>query len=192
MKKQNTNYITSASKLISRILRHAPELIGIELDEEGWADTQALISGMHKTKSYAIDETILEEIVITDKKQRYSFNEDKTKIRANYGHSVTVKMNYPEKEPPELLYHGTAERFLPSIKEKGLLPMQRLYVHLSKDIDTAMIVGKRHGRPHIFQIPAKEMHQQGYVFYQAPNGVWLTKFVPSNFLQDISLTERVN
>ncbi|MBD5143661.1 MAG: RNA 2'-phosphotransferase [Oscillospiraceae bacterium] len=171
---------TRISKLISKILRHKPEMIGITLDSEGWADTQALIAGIQ------ISQEMLEEIVNTDAKQRYSFNEDKSKIRANYGHSVKIIIHYPEKEPPEFLYHGTAERFLPSIQEKGLLPMQRLYVHLSKDIETAITVGKRHGKPYVFKIPAKAMQEQGYIFYQAPNGVWLTKLIPANFLENIA------
>ncbi|MDE6004338.1 MAG: RNA 2'-phosphotransferase [Oscillospiraceae bacterium] len=178
------NNLTRTSKLISKILRHEPEMIGVTLDPDGWIDTQALLTGIQ------ISQATLEQIVNTDTKQRYSFNQDKTKIRANYGHSAKIIINYPEKEPPEILYHGTAERFLPSIREKGLLPMQRLYVHLSKDIETAITVGTRHGKPYIFQIPARIMHQQGHIFYQAPNGVWLTKFIPSNFLQDIA--ERVD
>lgn len=182
--------LTYTSKLMSRILRHKPEMIGITLDENGWTDTQAFILGIQKLGNGKFNKSILEEVVKTDTKQRYSFNEDKTKIRANYGHSVKLEISYPEKEPPEFLYHGTAEHFLSSIQEKGLLPMKRLYVHLSKDIPTAIAVGTRHGKPYIFKIPAKAMHEQGHIFYQAPNGVWLTKHIPANFLQD--MTERVN
>ena len=125
----------------------------------------------------------LEEIVRTDNKQRYSFNEDKTKIRANQGHSINVDVELNEAVPPEILYHGTGEKYVESINTEGLKPMSRLYVHLSKDIDTAVNVGKRHGKPVVYKISAGEMHRQGYEFYLSENGVWLTKTVPVNFIK---------
>lgn len=170
------------SIFISLILRHKPETIGISLDEHGWANTDELIKGINKTEGYKIDFDILEEIVHTDNKQRYSFNEDKTKIRANQGHSVNVDVELKEAEPPEQLFHGTGEKFVASIKKEGLIPKSRLYVHLSKDKETAEKVGARHGKPHIFFVHSGKMFREGYKFYLSENGVWLTKSVPPEFL----------
>ncbi|MDE7122635.1 MAG: RNA 2'-phosphotransferase [Oscillospiraceae bacterium] len=182
---KDNNSLTNLSKLISLILRHNPQTVGLQLDPDGWVATQALLAGINKTGKYQITMPVLEEVVRIDAKKRYDFNEDHSRIRANYGHSVPVKINYPEKEPPEYLYHGTAERFVDSIREKGILPMNRQYVHLSIDTETASIVGKRHGKLYIFRIPAKEMYRQGHVFYQTYNGIWLADSIPPDFLQDI-------
>ncbi len=170
----------STSKFISLILRHRPEVIGIQLDEHGWADVSELIEGINKTQPF--DMVMLEKIVAEDEKQRYSFNEDKTLIRANQGHSIPVDVEPEKMIPPEYLWHGTGEKSVASIKEQGLLPMSRLYVHLSPDYDTAIKVGKRHGRPFIFKVAAKGMNDDGYDFYLSVNGVWLTKAVPPKYL----------
>ena len=159
-----------------------PEAIGISLDEHGWADVDELIKGINKTDDHNIDMGILEEIVRTDNKQRYSFNEDKTKIRANQGHSINVDVELKEAEPPEQLFHGTGEKYVASIRKEGLIPKSRLYVHLSKDKETAEKVGARHGKPHIFFVHSGKMFRAGYKFYLSENGVWLTKAVPPEFL----------
>ena len=125
---------------------------------------------------------ILEQIVEEDEKQRYSFNEDKTLIRANQGHSIPVDVELEEKEPPEYLYHGTGEKYVNPIDAEGLIPKSRLYVHLSSDKVTANKVGQRHGKPVIYKVHSGEMYRQGYKFYCSVNGVWLTKAVPVNFL----------
>lgn len=169
-------------KFISLILRHHPEAIGMTLDEHGWADVDALIRGVNQNGHF-LDRALLETIVRENDKQRYSFSEDGTKIRANQGHSVPVDVELTEAEPPEFLYHGTAERFAEAIRAEGLQPMSRLYVHLSKDRETALKVGARHGKPHIFIVHAGEMARQGYVFWLSANGVWLTKHVPPAFLE---------
>ncbi|MBE6123478.1 MAG: RNA 2'-phosphotransferase [Erysipelotrichaceae bacterium] len=174
----------SASKYISLILRHQPEVIGITLDEHGWADVNQLIEGVNRTHPLTME--ILEEIVRTDEKQRYSFNEDHTKIRANQGHSIPVDVQLRECEPPEVLYHGTGEKYVSSIEAQGLLPKSRLYVHLSKDTETARNVGSRHGRPVIFLVYAGQMKRDGYTFYLSENGVWLTRKVPVRYLEKIS------
>lgn len=168
------------SKYISLILRHKPETIGITLDEHGWADVSELIKGISKT--HHLDMETLEEIVKTDNKKRYSFNEDKTKIRANQGHSIPVDVELEAKEPPEFLWHGTGEKFVAAIDREGLIPKSRLYVHLSADYDTAKVVGARHGKPVIYKVKSGEMQQDGYTFYQSVNGVWLTKEVPTKYL----------
>lgn len=173
--------LTETSKFLSLILRHKPEVIGISLDEHGWADVDALLVGMSKT--HPIDIYILEKIVAEDKKQRYSFNEDKTLIRANQGHSIPVDVELEEKEPPEILYHGTGEKYVAFINEQGLIPKSRLYVHLSKDEETAVKVGQRHGKPVIYMVKSGDMYRDGYKFFRSVNGVWLTKNVPSQYLQ---------
>ena len=175
--------LKETSKYISLILRHKPETIGITLDEHGWADVGELISGIAKTHKMNID--ILEEIVSTDEKQRYSFNEDKSKIRANQGHSIQVDVELEEMRPPEILWHGTGEKFTGSIDEQGLIPKSRLYVHLSKDEETAFKVGTRHGKPVLYIVKAKEMFKDGYKFYLSKNGVWLTKEVPVKYLEKL-------
>lgn len=171
------------SVFISLILRHQPEVIGISLDRHGWANVRELIDGINKSGKYNIDMSTLEEIVRTDNKQRYSFNEDKTKIRANQGHSINVDVELKEAVPPEILYHGTAEKYVDPINKEGLKPKGRLYVHLSKDIDTAIKVGSRHGKPVVYNVFAGEMHRQGYQFFLSENGVWLTRIVPANFIK---------
>ena len=171
------------SKFISLILRHKPEAIGITLDEYGWADVDDLIEGINKKRH--IDMDMLEEIVATDEKQRYTFSADKTLIRANQGHSIPVDVELEKVEPPEYLYHGTAEKYVPSIKKQGLLPRSRLYVHISGDVDTARKVGQRHGKPAIYKIHSKQMAQDGYDFYLSVNKVWLTKCVPVKYLERI-------
>ncbi len=173
--------LTSTSKLIALVLRHKPDEIGITLDEHGWANVSELIAGIAKTQPF--DMALLEEIVSTDEKLRYSFNEDKTLIRANQGHSIPVDVELEEKEPPEFLYHGTGEKYTASIDTQGLIAKSRLYVHLSSDYDTAVKVGSRHGKPVVYTITAGEMQKNGYAFYQSVNGVWLTKSVPVDFLR---------
>ena len=177
------NSLKSTSKYISLILRHKPEVIGITLDDHGWADTQALIEGVNRTHPLTME--LLEEIVRTDEKQRYSFNADKSRIRANQGHSIPIDADLAETEPPETLYHGTGEKSVASIEREGLRPMSRLYVHLSPDTETARSVGSRHGKPVIYLVLAGEMHRSGYRFYRSANGVWLTKEVPVRFLKRI-------
>lgn len=175
--------LTDTSKFLSLILRHKPETIGIKLDEHGWADVSELISGISKTRPF--DMKMLEEIVRTDNKRRYSFNENKTLIRANQGHSIPVDVELEKKTPPEFLYHGTGEKFVSSIDKEGLLSKSRLYVHLSKDTETAVKVGSRHGKPVVYRVEAGKMADDGYEFFLSVNGVWLTKAVPAEYLSKL-------
>lgn len=172
------------SIFLSLVLRHKPDAAGIFLDEHGWANVEDLINGIKNT-GRNINMPILEDIVETDSKQRYSFNEDKTLIRANQGHSVPVDVNLEKMKPPKFLYHGTADRFLNSIMEEGLKPMNRLYVHLSTDIETAIRVGKRHGNPVVLKIHSNQMYEEGCIFYLSKNGVWLTRDVQIKYLEQI-------
>lgn len=173
---------TSLSRFISLILRHRPEAIGIALDEHGWANVPELIDGI-KAAGNEFDMDILEEIVRTDDKQRYSFNEDKTLIRANQGHSIPVDVELPVTEPPEILWHGTGRKYEESIDAQGLIPKSRLYVHLSGDMETAEKVGVRHGKLLLYRVKSGQMQRDGYAFYRSVNGVWLTKAVPAAYLE---------
>lgn len=170
------------SVFLSLVLRHKPEAAGISLDSHGWADVKLLIKGVNET-GRNLDMDILEEIVRTDEKGRYSFNDNRTKIRANQGHSVPVDMEFIERIPPDELYHGTAKKSLESIMKDGLKPMSRQYVHLSKDTETAMRVGKRHGNPALLKVDAKRAHKDGYKFYLSENGVWLVRQLPTSYLE---------
>lgn len=172
---------THVSRFLCLILRHKPEEIGITLDEYGWANVEELIKGV--SKKYKFDIDILEEIVQTDEKQRYSFNDDHTLIRANQGHSIPVDVELEAVEPPEYLYHGTAIKYVNSIRETGLIPKSRLYVHLSGDVETANNVGNRHGMPFIYRVCSGKMYRDGFIFYKSKNGVWLTKHVPVEYLE---------
>lgn len=163
------------------ILRHKPDAVGITLDEHGWASVEELIRAVSRT--HPMNMELLEEIVRTDDKMRYSFNEDKTLIRANQGHSVPVDVELERREPPSILYHGTGEKYVSSIDAQGLLPRSRLYVHLSEEYGTAVTVGERHGRALVYTVDAMRMHEDGYEFFRSVNGVWLTKHVPVQYLR---------
>lgn len=168
-------------KFLSLILRHKPETIGITLDKNGWADVKELIEKIKLSGRY-IDMEILEKIVRENNKKRYSFSENKEKIRASQGHSIEVELNLKEMTPPTILYHGTATRFLESIREKGIIKGNRQYVHLSKDIETARNVGKRHGEVVILPIDIEGLKKIGHKFYLSENKVWLSDDIPSKYI----------
>lgn len=176
----DSSELTRTSRYLSMVLRHRPQEAGITLDKHGWANVDELIAGVSKKRS--LTRELLEEIVRTDNKQRYSFSEDGTMIRANQGHSVPVDVELEEMTPPEYLWHGTGEKFVRSIETNGLLPKSRLYVHLSPDRETAVNVGGRHGRPVVFRVSTGQMSVDGFRFYQSVNHVWLTKHVPACYL----------
>lgn len=173
--------LVDISRFIALLLRHKPEVAGLSLDEHGWARVDELIVAVNQT--HPIKMQVLEEIVATDDKQRFAFNEDKTLIRASQGHSINVDVQLKQCIPPSVLYHGTAQKSLSRIKEEGLLAMTRLYVHLSKDKDTAKKVGSRHGECVIFKVDCEKMVQEGFKFFLSENQVWLTKAVPVRFLE---------
>ena len=182
LKSQEAAGLIKTSRYISMLLRHKPEAAGLTLDEHGWAETEELIRCVSKTRY--LDMTLLEEIVATDNKQRYSFSPDMTHIRANQGHSIPVDVELEEKAPAEYLWHGTGEKYVNSIRQSGLKSGNRLYVHLSEQRDTAVTVGSRHGKPFLFRVRSGLMHADGFTFYQSKNGVWLTKFVPVEYLEE--------
>jgi putative RNA 2'-phosphotransferase len=174
--------MNETSKFLSYVLRHAPEAVGLSLDSDGWVSIDALIAGAAKD-GRVLDVDLLRAVVDSSDKKRFSISQDGLSIRAAQGHSTpTVKLDHVEKTPPAVLYHGTATRFMESIRAKGLIPGLRHHVHLSESRETAVSVGKRYGEPVVLEVKAQEMHSQGVKFYQADNGVWLTDSVPTEFL----------
>lgn len=169
------------SKFLSLILRHQPETIGLKLDENGWADVEELrVKSAKKGRNFSLEE--LDEVVETNNKKRFAFNEDKTKIRASQGHSINIDLALKAVQPPDFLYHGTAEANISSILEKGIEKRNRQHVHLSADKETATKVGARHGKPTILTIRTGKMYEEGIAFYQSANGVWLTEFVDPKYI----------
>ncbi len=177
-----SNESVEISKFLSYVLRHEPGAIGIKLDSQGWANIHFLIEGANQAgKSITLEQ--LMSVVETSDKKRFTLSDDGQYIRAAQGHSNTsIAITHTEKTPPEFLYHGTATRFLESIKKEGLKPQQRQHVHLSSDEQTAIAVGGRYGKPVVLKVHALAMHKQGFTFYQADNGVWLTGNVPTEFI----------
>ncbi len=173
--------IVNISKFLSLVLRHQPEIIGLTLDDNGWANVDELIERINST-GRRLDRTLLDRVVAENNKRRFSMSADGLSIRANQGHSIEVDLALKAVEPPEVLYHGTATRFLDSIRASGLHSGSRQHVHLSSDLTTATAVGKRHGRPAVLHIKAREMSLAGYLFYLSDNEVWLTERVPAEFI----------
>ncbi|XCN75393.1 MAG: RNA 2'-phosphotransferase [Candidatus Electrothrix aestuarii] len=171
------------SKFLSLILRHAPEKIGIHLDANGWVVVDDLLSAT-KAHGTEIFREQLDEVVFRNDKQRFAFSPDGLRIRANQGHSVDIDLELPPVTPPSVLFHGTAMRFLPSIESQGLQRMSRQHVHLSAAREQAHRVGARHGRPVVLEIDAKGMNDTGHLFFLSANGVWLTEFVPVDFIKN--------
>lgn len=167
---------------MSLILRHQPDVIGVELDKNGWLDVEQLIQGINR-KGIPFDFDQLKEVVAENNKKRFAFNEDQTKIRANQGHSVNVDVELKSSTPPNTLYHGTVAKFVDAIKENGLIPGSRLHVHLSADVETAQNVGARRGKPIILEVQALKMHEAGFTFYLSENGVWLAESVPPQYIR---------
>ncbi|HEU5115699.1 MAG TPA: RNA 2'-phosphotransferase [Isosphaeraceae bacterium] len=176
--------LTRVSKYLSKYLRHAPHELGLTLQPGGWVPVDDLLDAtLYHSFPITYDELV--ECVETNDKQRFSFDASGEMIRANQGHSVEVDLHLEAKEPPEILYHGTVERFLPSILNEGLNRGRRHHVHLSKDEETARKVGARRGKPVILRVESRRMHRDGHTFYLSSNGVWLTDAVPPEYLAKI-------
>lgn len=172
---------TKLSKTLSKYLRHQPETLGLTLQPGGWVTVTDLLAALAE-RHVSITRAELDEVVVTNDKQRYSFDETGKLIRANQGHSVEVDLQLEPAVPPDVLYHGTGHQTAEVIQRDGLQKMRRNHVHLSKDVETARKVGARHGRPVIFHIDTHAMHEAGHVFYVSDNGVWLTEDVAPEFL----------
>lgn len=169
------------SKFLSLVLRHEPGLIGISLDSAGWVSVEELLHAcVAHGRALSLGE--LRAVVEGNDKRRFSFSEDGSRIRANQGHSVPVELGYETAEPPEILYHGTVEKFLPSIMKEGLEKRERHHVHLSADVETASRVGGRRGRPIVLKVESGRMRRDGHEFFLSANGVWLTERVPPEYL----------
>lgn len=173
--------LVTVSKYLAKYLRHAPHELGLTLQPGGWVPVDDLLAAAQK-HGFPISYDELVACVETNDKQRYSFDVSGEMIRANQGHSVEIDLQLEEREPPELLYHGTVERFLPSILKEGLIRGKRHHVHLSKDVETATKVGARRGKPVILIVDAGRMHRDGHRFLLSVNGVWLTDTVPPAYL----------
>lgn len=171
----------SLSKFLSLVLRHEPGRLGLALDASGWIEVDALLAACAR-EQVPLTRERLKRLVAESPKQRFAFDEPRRRIRASQGHSVPVELGYEPQPPPELLYHGTVERFLPAIRREGLRKGQRHHVHLSADQPTAAAVGARRGQPVILAVRAGEMHRAGHEFYRSANGVWLVDAVPPGYL----------
>lgn len=181
---EQSKHDVDLGRFLSLVLRHQPSAAYLELDANGWADVTALLNGCRRARKPLTMED-LERIVRENNKQRYSFNEDHTKIRANQGHSVQVDVELREESPPDILYHGTASRFVEGIHAAGITPQSRQHVHLSAEIATAKNVGSRHGKPAVLVVDAAAMARDGQVFYRSENGVWLCAKVDRCYLREI-------
>jgi len=181
--RRKTKTMSKQSKFLSLVLRHQPELIGIELDPQGWTSVETLLV---RASAFGAPMTRaeLEAIVAESDKKRFTLSEDGSRIRAAQGHSVPVDLGVAPMEPPEVLYHGTATRFLAAIRAEGLIPGRRQQVHLSPDIETAIKVGQRHGKAQVLLVAAGRMFADGFAFTRADNGVWLTDHVPPSYLAE--------
>lgn len=169
------------SKFLSLVLRHKPQTLRLELDKQGWTSVADLLA-KSAAKGKNISFSDLHRVVANNDKKRFTLSPDETRIRAAQGHSVEVELGLAPVTPPDILFHGTATRFVDAIRAEGLKPQKRQQVHLSLDEDTAVKVGQRHGKPFIFRVDATAMQAQGHSFFRADNGVWLTDAVPPQFL----------
>lgn len=176
--------LVRASKFLSLVLRHRPEHIGITLDSAGWVAVDELLSAAQRS-GLPLDRATLERVVAENDKRRFAFSADGARIRASQGHSVGVDLGLAPQTPPDVLFHGTATRFLESIRQEGLKPGSRTHVHLSADEETACTVGRRHGSPVVLRVEAGAMHRDGHEFLRSENGVWLARAVPARYLETV-------
>ena len=178
----NSATIAHLSKFLSLILRHRPEVAGLELDPQGWVEVDVLLEKV-RAAGHKMDRALLDTVVATNNKKRFAFSEDVLRIRASQGHSVSIELGYEPVRPPEWLFHGTATRHLAAIRTAGLIKGKRHHVHLSRDEATALQVGGRHGKAIVLRVRAGEMHAAGHAFFCSENGVWLTDAAPPEYLE---------
>ena len=169
------------SKYLSFILRHQPDSIGLELSDEGWASIEELIG---KTRKFKLTKELINTVVETNDKKRFLISEDGERVKANQGHSIEVNLELEPVTPPEVLLHGTAERFLESILREGLTKQRRHHVHLSETQKTALSVGARYGKPVLLKVDSEQMHRDGFEFFKTENNVWLVDYVPTKYLSN--------
>lgn len=176
--------LTAHSKFLSYVLRHHPEAIGLEVDENGWAELSALIEKAKKHGRH-LGRDVIQEIIENSSKNRFILSSDGEYIRAGYGHSLDVDLQLKSKPPPEKLYHGTARNNVVSILADGIKARSRNFVHLSTTVGEARNVGGRHGEPDILLVFSKQMSREGYDFYQSESeeSIWLTSYVPPEYIE---------
>lgn len=174
--------LKKGSKFLSYVLRHDPGAISLFLDPQGWALVDDLVE-LTQGKNPQLTRALIEEIVASCEKQRFTLDDSGLRIKANQGHSIAIDLDLGALAPPNLLYHGTASRYLELIMGSGLRKQNRHHVHLTESIDTAKAVGQRHGKVVVLTINACEMHSHGYEFYRSENGVWLVDAVPVRFIE---------
>lgn len=172
--------LVKISKFLTLVLRHKPERFGLSLDQQGWARVDQLVAAANRA-GVSLNKERLQEVVRRSDKQRFALSGDGCRIRANYGHSVSVDLGLQPVKPPDVLFHGTAARFTEAIKKEGLRRGRRLYVHLSPDEPSAINVGRRHGKPTVLVVSALRMYEKGFQFYRADSGIWLTDNVPPEY-----------
>lgn len=170
------------SKMLSKALRHDPARLGLHPDRAGWVTVDAVLRACAE-RGISLDRADLERVVATNDKQRFAFDEGRTRIRASQGHTIDVDLGLVPQAPPEILFHGTALAFVESILRHGLLRGGRNHVHLSADVETAVKVGARHGKPYVFEVATVRMVESGHAFVRSDNGVWLVEHVPADFLR---------
>lgn len=176
------NDLTKSSKFISLVLRHDPQLIQLDMNQNGWVAIDQLISNAMRLKNIELSRQDIDTIVETNNKKRFTISDDGKYIRANQGHSINVDVELKEKTPPAYLFHGTATQFISPIKADGIKSMSRTHVHLSDSYETAVSVGRRHGKPYVFGVDCASMITDGFKFYLSENNVWLTDEVPAKYV----------
>ncbi len=185
--------LIAVSKVLAKVLRHEPELIGIKLDAQGYVEVNKLVEMLNAAarRPGAVKRIkelphmtlgMLQEVVENNDKRRYSFSQDGRRLRAAQGHSVDVGLGYEALEPPSVLFHGTAVCSLGRIWREGLKPRSRLSVHLTACAETAMQTGRRHGKPVVLKVDARQMYAGGFRFSCSDNDVWLVSEVPAEFI----------
>ncbi|MCW5774667.1 MAG: RNA 2'-phosphotransferase [Rhodospirillaceae bacterium] len=169
------------SKFLSMVLRHKPEKIGLKLDPAGWISIDALLPAL-AAHGMRVTRADLERVVAANEKRRFALSDDGHRIRAVQGHSRPVDLGLAPQTPPDTLFHGTVARFLAPIRQEGLKPAGRQFVHLSAERATALAVGARRGAPVVLVVDAAAMARDGIAFFRAENGVWLTATVAPAFI----------
>jgi putative RNA 2'-phosphotransferase len=174
--------VVKISKYLSKHLRHQPERLGLTLGTGGWVEVEQLLASC-AAHQFVVSRDELNEVVATNDKRRFAFDETGTRIRANQGHSVDVDLKLEPSNPPDVLYHGTGRQHVDSILRTGLVKMARHHVHLTADFETAVKVGARHGSPEVFVVETAALVRDGHTFYRSANGVWLVDAVPASYLR---------
>jgi putative RNA 2'-phosphotransferase len=175
--------LTSLSKLMSFVLRHAPEMFGLSPDEAGWVDLESFVQSIRSQRGFErVTRDDVTAAIGAGSKRRHEVHDGK--IRAMYGHSIEQKIEHTAVEPPALLYHGTVSQVLPDISANGLIAMRRQYVHLSSDPKTAWAVAARHGANVVLlKVRAHDAHESGVRFYNPWEVIWLADVVPPQFIE---------